>query len=362
MEKRRRGSSKVEEVVEQAAATAKKKIVKNKSLQKWDSTGITLFDLVMGGGMPWGRVINIVGDTSSGKTYLAIEVLAYLYTYVYGKKLKWVYDDSEGGFSFDTKGMYGFSIIQKDENPSFSVEEMSVRLRQEMTKLKDDEYLIYVVDTLDGLPSIEERKRDDRRQKAIEKGVDFDEGSYQLSKQKFMSEFFRLRSAEIKGKKVLLIIISQIREKIGVMFGEKYSRNGGKALDFYASHCIWLAEVEKIIKKNRAIGITTKIRLKKAKISAPFREAFVDIIFDYGVDNIQSNISFLYDLRTEQGKSRIKNDTVIKWEEDEFSVRGLINYIEKNNLEDVLASKVINKWNAIEESISSKSRKNKWKE
>lgn len=348
----------IKRVVEQIKETSMKPV--SKKMQKWDSTGITLLDLIMGGGLPWGRIINVVGDTSTGKTYLTIEALAHLYLKVYGKKLKWNYDDAEGGFSFDTNSMYGFNVLKKDQKSSFTVEEMGVRLRQLMEKLKPGQRLIYITDSLDGLPSADERKRDDKRYKTIKSGKDFDEGSYQLRKQKFMSEFFRLRAGEIRKTDVILIIISQVREKIGVMFGEKLSRNGGKALDFYASHCLWLAVVEKIYKKERVIGVTIKARLKKAKISKPFREAYLDIIFDYGMDNIRSNIMYLYDLRTEKGKSRITAKTTVKWNKKEFTVEKLIRYIEKNNLEDELNQKVIDKWEAIEDSISSKRRKNKW--
>jgi RecA/RadA recombinase len=337
----------------------------SKTVQKWTSTGVTLLDLIMGGGIPWGNIINIVGDFSSGKTYLAIEILAHIFIKIFkrSKKLKFYYDDAEGGFSFDTRKMYGFDVIKEAQSRSLSVEQFATRFKKQVDKIKSDEYLIYILDTLDGLPSEAEKLRDGRRQKAMEKSMEDDteykeEGSYKVEKPKFLSEFFRLRAAEGKETNMCLIVISQVRDNIGVMFGDKQKRTGGKALDFYASHCLWLAEVEKKRKKGRVTGITVKARLKKSKIATPFRESFIDIVFDYGIDNIKSNINFLYDLKTELGKS--KTTDRVKWEGKEYSINELIKHIEKRNLEDKLADKVIEKWNEIEESISSKGRKNKW--
>jgi recombination protein RecA len=335
--------------------TSKQKIEKEETIQL--KTGITLLDLVLNGGFPMGTINNIVGDSSSGKTFIALEYIAYMKS-IHGDKLKYYYDDCEGGFSFDTKSMYGLEIIPDDQIPSTTVEDMAGNLNKQISKLKKDEILIYVVDSLDGLSSEAERKRDEERQKAIEAGKEYDKGTYAMEKQKFMSEFFRLRAAEIKHKNVILLVISQVRHNIGVMFGEKYVRSGGKALDFYAWSALWLAVPEKIKKKERTIGVTIKARTKKIKAKHPFRECYLNLLFDYGLDNISSNIDFLYDLKTPQGKQKPK--AKCEWDEKEYSREGLIYYIEEYNLEDELEKRVLEKWNKIESSISSEERKSKW--
>lgn len=349
---------KKDELVEEIKQVSKKKITENKKVV---STGITLLDLVLGGGWPIGTINNIVGDKSSGKTYLTIETIVHAMKKVFKRKLDWYYDDAEGGFSFDTSAMYGVQIIPDEQVPSTTVEDFAGNLKYQINNLEEGNFLIYALDSLDGLSSEAERKRDVERQKALEAGKEYDKGTYAMEKQKFMSEFFRLRASELKHKPAVLLIISQVRQNINaMMFGEKYVRSGGKALDFYCSTILWLAEVEKKKKKDRVIGITIKARTKKAKIATPFRECFLDLIFDYGIDNVGSNISYLYDLRTPQGKEK-EGKTKLDWDGNEFTKQKLISYIEENNLEDELAERVVQKWNAIEEAISSKTRKNKWK-
>ena len=180
-----------------------------------------------------------------------------------------------------------------------------------------------------------------------------------MNKQKEIGIFFRNMVLKIREKNFTLLLISQVRENIGVMFGAKYKRSGGKAIDFYASQVIWLAECEKLVKKNRTYGIRTKIRCTKNKVSKPFRTCYIDILFDYGIDNIKSNINYLYDLLDDRGKLKSKTKK-IKWNDEEMLPETLIKHIEKNNLEQELEQRVIEKWNKIEDIISSKNRKKKY--
>ena len=363
------------EIVEQIRNRAKEKIPERQSVGELVSTGIDLIDEVLCGGFLWGRIINIVGDSSTGKTFLTLETLAHIKKKL-KNKVKIIYDDCEGGFSFDTKAMYGSEILTVPEHPSTTVEDFSVKFKKEVDGIKEGHYLIYVVDSWDGLSSQAERKRDTKRHTALSKGDSFDEGSYAMDKQKFSSEFFRLRAGEIVDKNVILIIISQVRDNIGVMFGEKHKRSGGKALDFYAYACIWLSVCDKHFKKERLVSITTKVKCKKAKVERPNRTALIDIVFDYGVDNIKSNLNFLYDLKDALGKDKVKEGkekelkegevikenkkAVLEWDGQKFSRAQLIRHIEENNLEAELSKRTREKWMEIENSISSKGRKSKW--
>jgi len=107
-------------------------------------TGCTLLDLITVE-RPFGRVVNIVGDKSSGKTFLSIELINACRK-KFGDKLKWIYDDAERGFSFDTNELYGFDVIEDmcdpDFIPSETVEKLSVNLDHYTQVLKDDEFLI----------------------------------------------------------------------------------------------------------------------------------------------------------------------------------------------------------------------------
>jgi RecA/RadA recombinase len=345
------------EITEQIKDYAKKKTKSTEEKKILFSSGCDLLDLIHGG-HPIGKVINIVGDKSSGKTFLTLEIIAAAIK-KYGNKVKWIYDDAEAGFSFDSKELFGFDAFKYTDEISENVEQMSFHLDNQLEKVKKDEFLIYVIDSLDGLSSHAEQKRREEAKKAFDSGKDYDKGSYQMEKQKFLSEFFRVYANKIRNKNCLLIIISQVRDNIGVKFGAKHKRSGGKALDFYSSQIIWLAEAEKIKAKDRTIGITIKARTTKNKTKYPFRSGFIRLYFDFGIDNITTNLLYLYDLITDTGKTRVNTRTKIEWDKVEYKFNDLILYIEENNLEDELSNRVKEKWNKIEEEISIANKRKK---
>ncbi len=323
---------------------------------------ITTFDLATGGGLPLGQITNLVGDSSSGKTLLSCEYISAAKSQL-KDDVDWFYDDVENRFSFDTKRLFGFEILKRGQKNSCTVEDFSANLKARLDHLKSGKTLIYVLDSFDALTSRAELKRalkEDRKKEIVYDDIDEKEkGSYNLEKQKKLGEFFRLRSREIKDKNCILIIISQVRMNIGVMFGAKYYRTGGKALDHWASLIIWLAEAERHKKKNLTYGITTKCKITKVGNDKPFRECMIDVIFDYGVDNITGNILYLFNQLTDRGqrKREIKD---LEWDGKKFDLKELVTYIEENNQEEILAKKVVERWQKIESFISSKNRKSKW--
>lgn len=376
-------------------------------------TGCQLLDLVIGGqknvfGIPAGRFINIVGDKSAGKTFLSNEIIASAYHKYGSKKFKWVYDDCESGYSFDTESMYGFEIMPENPIHSKTVEEAFCNISDFAGKLKGDQFGIYVLDSLDGLTSQEQDERADERLKAFHAEKTFDKGTYGMGKQKYLSqEFFPQLCSIIEDKNVLVIIISQIRENIDMFSFEKFSRSGGKAMDFYAHSVIWLATAKYITKKDRKVGVVVKAKTTKSKTPRPFRECFFTFLYDYGLDDIGSNVDYLFDLRTEKGELNTKAKA-IQWNGDvgkltltdlkkfleEYDLQDkfedsryydgkptsddifdfiqskkeykekfaekfgesmtrdeLIEWIEENNLEDELRQRVIDKWEEFEDSI-----------
>ncbi len=360
-------------------------------------------------GYPVGKIINIVGDKSSGKTFLACEIIAAAYN-KFGKKLKWSYDDGESGFSFDTRNLYGIEIMPMDDTKrikSQNVEDAYCNVREFAENISDDEYGIYVIDSLDGIGSEEADKLADERFKAHKKKTEFKQGSYKMGKAKYLSqEFFPKLSDLLEKKNVLLIIISQVRTNVDPMSFEKFTRAGGKAMDFYCHTVLWLANVNKIKKKDRAIGVTVKARATKSKTPRPYREIFFKLLFDYGLDNTATNLDFLFDFLTPTGalekdasaawntgeteisivqikeflqeankekyyriniNPKLHKEEVIAWLNQEgngrllkkFNIKfsskmkrdELIQYIEDNNLQNELKERTLNKWESIELSI-----------
>lgn len=323
------------------------------------STGSTLLDLALSGGSGFkaGTIVNLVGDASSGKSAIGAEVIARGRK-TFNESFKWKYDDAESGFTFDTEKMYGFSIERGNEGRSETIEEFGYNVEKKLQSIEEGDVFVYVLDSLDGLPAKAEIDRLEERDKAFEKGKESDTGSYNSEKQRELSAFFRVKAGQIRDNNLLLVIISQVRANIGVMFGAKYKRNGGKALDHHASQIIWLSETEVHEKHDRAIGITVKARITKNKIGKPFRECFIDILFDYGIDDIISNVKFFYKLYTDTGKTQKKVD--LEWKGEKYnSVEKLVKRIEEANEEEELRQLVIEEWNRIEELITPK-RKEKF--
>ena len=303
------------------------------------NTGCKLLDLVVGGnkgvyGFPSGKFINIVGDKSAGKTFLSNEIIASAYHNSDKKKFRWVYDDCESGYSFDTESMYGFSIMPENPVHSTTVEEAFCNISDFADKLKSDQFGIYVLDSLDALTSNEQDERAEERLKAFHNDKTFDKGTYGMGKQKYLSqEFFPQLCSKIENKNILVIIISQVRENVDMFSFEKFSRSGGKAMDFYAHTVLWLATCKKIEKKNRPIGVVVKAKVTKSKTPRPFRECFFSFIYDYGLDSIGTSIDYLFDLRTDKGELNTKSKA-IQWNGDmnKLSLSDLKNFLEEYEL------------------------------
>ena len=303
-------------------------------------TGCEVLDKLIGGnknvyGIPAGKFINIVGDKSAGKTFLSNEFIAWAH-YNLGKKFKWVYDDCESGYSFNTEELYGFEIMpdnKEDRVHSENVEEAFCNISKFANSLDDNEFGIYVLDSLDGLTSEEDDERAEKRLELYEEGKKLDKGTYATNKQRYLSrEFFPQLCSVIENKNVLVIIISQVRENIDVFSFEKFRRNGGKAMDFYAHTVLWLATCKKILKKETPVGVVVKAKTTKSKTPRPFRECFFSFLYDYGLDNIGTNLDYLFDLRTDKGELN-KKANAIQWNGDNsFDKKQLKEFLEEYEL------------------------------
>ena len=321
------------------------------------TTGCTLLDLAFGGskgalGIVSGDIINIPGAPSSGKTLLAMDMIA-ANKYKYKDKFRFVFDDAESGNTFDMASRYGFSLDEGESIQSTTVEEWSCNVRKFVRSLKSDEVGLYILDSLDGLGNDELLERVEKRQKAFEAGREFDDGTYGMQSPKFLStEFFRTLTAEINKKNILIVILSQVRDNVGAgLYGAKYVRSGGRALDHGCHTIAWLKTLEKTEVKNRMIGASVQCKITKSKTPRPNRVCVFSYFTEYGIDNIGSNIDFLYDIRSDKTGELTKGAGALKWDEEELSRDNLIKYIETNHLQAELEKRVIDKWEAIEDSI-----------
>jgi len=251
------------------------------------SSGCTTLDCVLGGGWAFGRINNIVGDRSTGKTLVSIEACCNLVNLFPSRGvIRFVEPEA----AFDTS--YAAALGLPVERISFSspqeintVEDLATDLDKFIDSLGTDEPGLYILDSLDALSSKAELERK------------ITDASYGDGKAKKMSEMFRRLNKRIKGKRMILQIISQTRDNIGVTFGEKHTRSGGKALDFYASQILWLSQTGVIKqvrnKVERVVGVSIRARCKKSKVGLPYRECAFDIKFGFGIDDIAANIKYL---------------------------------------------------------------------
>lgn len=359
-------AGKLKKTTEEISADIKTEAQTKKATEvvEFSPTGCTLLDCAAGGGLGVGKIHNFIGDNSTGKTLLALECIAAAKK-KYGDKLKIRYNAVEGGFSFDCKAMYGFEVEDKKKKPSEHIQEFDLDLQEELDALKPGETLIYVLDSLDGLSSKDELDAGEERRKAVKKGTEI-KGSYKMDKAKFLSEFFRTKAVMMETKRCILIVISQVRFNVnGGMYAPQFIRSGGKGLDFYAAQVWWLYVKEKKERKGRIYGVTVLAKNDKNKLGLPYRKCYIDILFDYGLDNISSNLIFLNDLRTPEGKLRGGKDKDAPAKKCGFkdfvgSLDDCIEYVETQGLEAELAAAVKEKWSALELEVGSSKRKRRF--
>lgn len=246
-------------------------------------SGSTLLDKVLGGGWAIGRVANLVGDKASGKTLLAIELCA-IFAKTFGVEDA-RYAEVEAAFDHAYAESIGMPQGMKFAENIATVEDWHDDLVQFLETRRGSSPCLYVVDSLDALSDEAEMKRD------------IDKGSYGANKPKKISELFRKHIGLIESRNCILLIISQIRDKLNVTFGETKTRSGGRALDFYASQVVWLVEVGKLKRQafgiERVIGAKVQVRNKKNKVGMAFREAEMLVIYQYGVDDEVSMLNWL---------------------------------------------------------------------
>ncbi|PNX45574.1 MAG: hypothetical protein BV456_13435, partial [Thermoplasmata archaeon M8B2D] len=268
----------------------------SKSNKELLSTGCTLLDLALGGGLPFGAVTNIVGDRSAGKTVLASQIVAE-FKLRFKDKAVWDYDDAEGGYSLPTEKMFNLIIRNEDDYRSDHVEEVEGRINERAPKLEEGQKYLYVCDSVEGLQSLAEVKYGELVAKAMKEGKEAP-GTYGQDKAKYMNQI--LRNRFVKKKNMLTIFVSQTRDKIGVTFGAVKTRQCERALEFKSFIVIYMRvakEITKTIdKKEYTIGAVIETQVKKNKVIGSKFKPLIIMRDQIGIDNVDTNVSFLFDL------------------------------------------------------------------
>lgn len=275
--------------------------IENFNVQTFSSGSISL-DKIIGGGFPRGRIIEIYGNESSGKTTIALQAIKSCLN-INGHV---AYIDAENSLDSNYIESLGIDLNKMlISNPDNGEQAFSIIDALIKTNLID----LIVVDSVAALVPKSE--------------LDLDIDNHVVGAHaRLMSKGLRMIQSTIAKSKTCVIFINQVREKVGVLFGNNEITTGGRALKFFSSLRLDVKRSELLKSGNDVIGIKSKVTVTKNKISSPFKSCYIDIFFGRGFDIKKEIIDFAIeyeiikrngswysfkDIKIAQGRSQLDN-------------------------------------------------------
>ena len=257
-------------------------------------TGSIVLDSIMGGGYPVGRFVEIYGDASSGKTLLAEQAAATLMEN--SKEAIVLYIDTEHALSVPITEAVGIDkdrLIVASPDTIEDVFELMENVIESRQKHADGAPLLIIWDSIAATSAKKEQESE--------------YGKATMGKHaQLISHGLRKIKGLVSKSDVCVILLNQVRVKIGVMFGDNTTTFGGKAVEFYSSIRVHLVNSTKIKDGKRIIGRNTRATVTKNKVAMPFKSAQLPIYFGHGVHDIEASYLYLVDVGVIEGSGRYK--------------------------------------------------------